>query len=36
MANAAPPAKAAAGYHCGDCDEDGVARWLAEQVLQQR
>jgi HAD superfamily hydrolase (TIGR01484 family) len=33
VANAIPEAKAAAKYVCGDCDEDGVARWIAENLL---
>jgi hydroxymethylpyrimidine pyrophosphatase-like HAD family hydrolase len=32
-ANAIPEAKAAAKYVCGDCDKDGVARWIEENVL---
>ncbi len=33
VANAIPEAKAAADYICGDCDSDGVAKWLEEHVL---
>lgn len=33
VANAIDEAKAAAGYICGDCDNDGVAKWLEENVL---
>ncbi len=33
VANAIDEAKAAADYICGDCDDDGVARWLEENVL---
>jgi Cof subfamily protein (haloacid dehalogenase superfamily) len=33
VANAIPEAKAAAKYECGDCDEDGVARWIEVNVL---
>lgn len=28
MDNAIPECKTAAAYSCGDCDEDGVAKWL--------
>ena len=31
--NAIPEAKAAADYICGDCDEDGVARWIENYIL---
>jgi hydroxymethylpyrimidine pyrophosphatase-like HAD family hydrolase len=33
MSNAIDECKAAADYICGDCDDDGVARWLEENVL---
>jgi len=33
VANAIDDCKAAAKYLCGDCDEDGVAKWLEENVL---
>jgi Cof subfamily protein (haloacid dehalogenase superfamily) len=33
MANAIDACKAAADYICGDCDDDGVAQWLEENVL---
>lgn len=33
VANALDEVKAVADYVCGDCDEDGVARWLEENVL---
>ncbi|MDR3120120.1 MAG: HAD family hydrolase [Clostridiales bacterium] len=33
VANALDEVKAAADDVCGDCDEDGVARWLEENVL---
>ncbi|MCL2299027.1 MAG: Cof-type HAD-IIB family hydrolase [Firmicutes bacterium] len=33
VANAAEEVKAAAGYTCGSNEEDGVARWLEENVL---
>jgi Cof subfamily protein (haloacid dehalogenase superfamily) len=33
MANALDEAKAAAGHVCGDCDEDGVAKWMEENLL---
>ncbi|MCL1794936.1 MAG: HAD family hydrolase [Oscillospiraceae bacterium] len=33
VANAIDEAKAVAGYVCGDCDEDGVAKWLEANVL---
>ena len=32
-ANAIDECKAAAGYVCGDCDEDGVAKWVEENML---
>jgi len=32
VGNALPEVKAAADYVCGDCDDDGVARWI-ESVL---
>jgi len=32
MDNALEEVKAVAGYVCGDCDDDGVARWLEENV----
>jgi HAD superfamily hydrolase (TIGR01484 family) len=31
--NAINEAKAVANYICGDCDNDGVAKWLEENVL---
>ena len=31
--NAVPAVKAAAEYICGDCDEDGVARWIEANLL---
>ena len=27
-------AKAAADYVCGSCDEDGVAQWIEENILE--
>ncbi|MDR1589825.1 MAG: Cof-type HAD-IIB family hydrolase [Oscillospiraceae bacterium] len=33
VANAIDEVKAVADYICGDCDEDGVAKWLEENVL---
>jgi Cof subfamily protein (haloacid dehalogenase superfamily) len=33
VANAIPEAKSAAKYTCGDCDEDGVAKWLEANLL---
>ncbi|MDR3085832.1 MAG: Cof-type HAD-IIB family hydrolase [Christensenellaceae bacterium] len=33
MSNAISECKAVANYVCGDCDEDGVAKWLEERVL---
>jgi Cof subfamily protein (haloacid dehalogenase superfamily) len=33
VSNAIDEAKGAADYICGDCDEDGVAKWLAGNVL---
>ena len=33
MSNAIDEAKAAADYVCGDCDDDGVAKWIEENVL---
>ncbi|NLE26957.1 MAG: HAD hydrolase family protein [Clostridiaceae bacterium] len=33
VANALDEVKAVADYVCGDCDEDGVARWLEVNVL---
>jgi Cof subfamily protein (haloacid dehalogenase superfamily) len=33
MSNAIPECKAVAGYICGDCDEDGVAHWIEENLL---
>jgi Cof subfamily protein (haloacid dehalogenase superfamily) len=33
VANALDEVKAAAGYICGDCNDDGAAKWLEENVL---
>jgi hydroxymethylpyrimidine pyrophosphatase-like HAD family hydrolase len=33
VANAIPEVKAVASHVCGDCDEDGVAKWLEENAL---
>jgi 5-amino-6-(5-phospho-D-ribitylamino)uracil phosphatase len=33
VANALDEVKAAADYICGDCDNDGVARWIEGNVL---
>ena len=33
VANAIDEVKAAANYACGDCDEDGAAKWLEANVL---
>jgi Cof subfamily protein (haloacid dehalogenase superfamily) len=33
VANAIPEVKAVASNICGDCDEDGVAKWLEENLL---
>jgi len=33
VANAIDEVKAVANYVCGDCDDDGVAKWLEENVL---
>ena len=33
VANAIDEVKAVANYICGDCDEDGVAKWLEENIL---
>ena len=33
MDNAIYEAKTAADFICGDCDDDGVAKWLEENVL---
>lgn len=33
VANSIDEVKAVADYVCGDCDEDGVARWLEKNVL---
>lgn len=33
MSNAIDECKAVADYVCGDCDEDGVARWIEENML---
>ena len=33
VANAIEECKAAANHICGDCDDDGVAKWLEEHVL---
>lgn len=32
MSNAIENVAAVADYICGDCDEDGVARWLTENI----
>ena len=31
--NAIPEVKAAADYVCGDCDDDGVVKWIEENIL---
>ncbi|MDR3309901.1 MAG: Cof-type HAD-IIB family hydrolase [Oscillospiraceae bacterium] len=36
VANAIDGCKAAADRICGDCDDDGVARWIEENVLSQQ
>jgi Cof subfamily protein (haloacid dehalogenase superfamily) len=33
VANAIPETKAAADHLCGDCDEDGVAKWIEANIL---
>jgi hydroxymethylpyrimidine pyrophosphatase-like HAD family hydrolase len=33
VANAIDEAKSAAVYICGDCDDDGVAKWLEENAV---
>jgi len=33
VTNAVPEIKAASNYLCGDCDEDGVARWIEGNIL---
>ncbi|MDR0897291.1 MAG: HAD family hydrolase [Oscillospiraceae bacterium] len=33
VANAIPEVKAVVAHVCGDCDDDGVAKWLEENVL---
>jgi hydroxymethylpyrimidine pyrophosphatase-like HAD family hydrolase len=33
MSNAIPKCKAAADQICGDCDDDGVARWIEGNLL---
>jgi len=33
--NAIPEVKAVADYVCGDCDKDGVARWIEENILEK-
>jgi HAD superfamily hydrolase (TIGR01484 family) len=33
VANAIDEVKAVANYFCGDCDEDGVAKWIEENIL---
>ena len=33
MQDAIPECKAAARFVCGDCDEDGAARWVEEHIL---
>ena len=33
VANAIDEAKSAADQICGDCDDDGVARWIEENLL---
>lgn len=33
MSNAIDECKVVADYMCGDCDEDGVARWIEENLL---
>jgi len=34
MQNALPEVKAVADYICGDCDEDGMARWIEDNILK--
>jgi hydroxymethylpyrimidine pyrophosphatase-like HAD family hydrolase len=36
VANAIDVCKAAADRICGDCDDDGVARWIEENILSQQ
>jgi hypothetical protein len=36
MSNAVSEAKAAADFICGSNDEDGVARWLEENIISER
>lgn len=33
VSNAIDEVKAAAGYVCADCDDDGPAKWIAENIL---
>ncbi|MDR2605799.1 MAG: Cof-type HAD-IIB family hydrolase [Oscillospiraceae bacterium] len=33
VSNAIDAAKLAANYVCGDCDDDGIARWIEENIL---
>jgi hydroxymethylpyrimidine pyrophosphatase-like HAD family hydrolase len=33
VANALDEVKATADFVCGDCDEDGAAKWLEENYL---
>jgi len=34
MSNAIDECKAVTGYICGDCDDDGVAHWIIDHVLE--
>lgn len=34
MSNAINECKAVADYFCGDCDDDGVAKWIEENILK--
>lgn len=33
--NAVPETRAAADFICGDCDDDGVAKWIDKEILSQ-